>query len=104
MERLAISDFPLHSLGVILFQRNCHALFSQVVEDLLASGLPILSLERDDLPRLTEVAERFKLDFDDAYQYCVAEKHKLTLVSFDRDFDRTDKRRSVPRDLGENGA
>ena len=87
-----------------MFQKNRHAIFTQVVEDLLASGLSVLGLERGDLTRVTETAEKFGLDFDDAYQYGVAEKYKLTLVSFDRDFDRTDKRRSVPRDLGENGA
>ena len=104
VERLAISDFSLHSLGIILFQKNRHAVFTQVVvEDLLASGLSVLTVKRGDLTRVTETAEKFELDFDDAYQYCVAEKYALTLVSFDRDFDRTDKRRSVPRDLSENG-
>jgi hypothetical protein len=33
-----------------------------------------------------EVMDRFTLDFDDAYQYCSAEKYHLTLVSFDGDF------------------
>ena len=31
---------------------------------------------------------RFKLDYDDAYQYALAEKDNLILVSFDSDFDR----------------
>src|SRR5450759_4180602 len=43
-----------------------------------------------------EVMDRFKLDFDDAYQYCSAEKYHLTLVSFDGDFDRTDRGRMTP--------
>jgi len=29
------------------------------------------------------------LDFDDAYQYALAEKHDLIIVSFDSDFDKT---------------
>jgi predicted nucleic acid-binding protein len=33
--------------------------------------------------------EQYGLDFDDAYQYTVAERGALTLVSFDADFDRT---------------
>jgi hypothetical protein len=46
--------------------------------------------------------KRFRLDFDDAYQYVAAEKHDLTLVSFDADFDRTDRGRKTPVDvLGE---
>jgi len=42
---------------------------------------------------------RMKLDFDDAYQYVAAEKHNLTLVSFDADFDRTDRGRKTPAEL-----
>ncbi|MCF6148000.1 MAG: PIN domain-containing protein [Candidatus Kuenenia sp.] len=33
---------------------------------------------------------------DDAYQYAVAEKYGLTLVSFDTDFDRTARGRKTP--------
>ena len=38
----------------------------------------------------------FNLDFDDAYQYTAAEKHDLTIVSFDADFDRTKRGRKTP--------
>ena len=41
----------------------------------------------------------FQLDFDDAYQYAVAEHYRLSLVSFDRDFDRTKNKRVEPKDL-----
>jgi predicted nucleic acid-binding protein len=37
------------------------------------------------------------LDFDDAYQYVAAEKHSMALVSFDADFDRTDRGRRTQR-------
>jgi hypothetical protein len=40
---------------------------------------------------LDTVAKKFALDFDDAYQYVVAEKYDLQLVSFDADFDRTER-------------
>ena len=39
------------------------------------------------------------LDFDDAYQYVAAETHNLTLVSFDADFDRTERGRKTPADV-----
>ena len=48
------------------------------------------------MERLEQVATTFSLDFDDAYQYVVAEKFGLTLVSFDTDFDRTDLKRIIP--------
>jgi predicted nucleic acid-binding protein len=45
------------------------------------------------------VAERFNLDFDDAYQYTAAEKYDLTLVSFDSDFDHTERGRKTPAEV-----
>ncbi|WP_424028694.1 PIN domain-containing protein [Methanoregula sp.] len=36
---------------------------------------------------------------DDAYQYAVAERNSLSIVSFDKDFDRTEKSRVEPQDL-----
>jgi hypothetical protein len=56
----------------------------------------MLSLDSEDIVRVEQVAVAFGLDFDDAYQYVIAEKFDLTLVSFDTDFDRTDKKRIIP--------
>ena len=30
------------------------------------------------------IADRFNFDFDDAYQYVIAEKYDLTIISFGR--------------------
>jgi len=49
-------------------------------------------------------ADRFKLDFDDAYQYTLVEKYGLAIVSFDKDFDRTPLGRKTPAQvLAETG-
>ena len=53
----------------------------------------------DTLGMLAEMAPRFNLDFDDAYQYVVAERYGLTIVSFNSDFDRTERGRKTPKDL-----
>jgi hypothetical protein len=45
------------------------------------------------MENLSIIAQRFNLDFDDAYQYTVAEKHGLEIISFDNDFDRTESKR-----------
>jgi len=37
-----------------------------------------------------------QLDYDDAYQYLVADQYTLTLVSFDTDFDHTARGRQTP--------
>ncbi|MDO8872586.1 MAG: PIN domain-containing protein [Methanoregula sp.] len=81
----------------MLYQKKAVHLFSDFVRDLFGEGgITILSLGSEDIVRVERVAEAFGLDFDDAYQYVVAEKFDLMLVSFDTDFDRTDKKRIIP--------
>lgn len=43
--------------------------------------------------------DRFNLDFDDACQYVAAELFNAVVVSFDGDFDRTDRGRQTPADI-----
>jgi len=45
------------------------------------------------------ITERFNFDFDDAYQYVIAEKYNLTIISFDTDFDRTERGRKTPVEI-----
>lgn len=45
----------------------------------------------------------FNLDFDDAYQYALAERYDLTIVSFDSDFDRTARGRQSPSQIMSRG-
>jgi predicted nucleic acid-binding protein len=90
-DRLFISDFSFHSLGVILFRHRRAEIFMRaVLGDLLAHGVGLLTLAPPDYALLQASAEQFALDFDDAYQYTIARKHDLKLVSFDRDFLRSD--------------
>ncbi len=43
--------------------------------------------------------EQFTLDFDDAYQYVAAQQSNAVIVSFDKDFDRTDYGRQTPASI-----
>jgi hypothetical protein len=100
---LHISDLAFHSIGIILYQKKAARLFSDFVRDIFGEGgITILSLGSEDIGRVEEVAAAFGLDFDDAYQYVVAEKFDLVLVSFDTDFDRTDKKRMIPAGIPKN--
>jgi hypothetical protein len=45
---------------------------------------------------VAEVVQNLNLDFDDAYQYVLADGRKLRLVSFDADFDGTPLGRVTP--------
>ena len=94
-----MTDFSLHSIGIALFRRRKFALFISFLEDTVVDGVGVLSLDPEDHKTLNQISQKFNLDFDDAYQYAVAEKHNLQLISFDTDFDQTDKEfeRSPPK-------
>ena len=99
-EELSISDLAFHSIGIILYQKNAAHLFTDFIRDLFGDGgIAIISLGSEDMERLEHVSTTFNLDFDDAYQYVIAEKFGLVLVSFDTDFDRTDRKRIIPADI-----
>jgi len=94
---LFITDFSLHSIGVFLFQRNKHYIYERFVKDIvIKTEIGVIGLDPEDVPILARVSKRFNLDFDDAYQYAVAEIHGLDIMSFDADFDRTEIGRKVP--------
>ena len=97
---IAITDFAIHSIGIIMSNERKEADFRRFVSDvLLDTPIVVLHLSSGDLTRVLDARELFNLDFDDAYQYVAAEKHNLTLVSFDADFDRTERGRKTPADV-----
>ncbi len=99
-DELAVSDFTLHSIGVILDRLAQRAVFPQFVDDLfLQGGVTLVSVPPESMRLLVLVMDRFNLDFDDAYQYVAAEESGLVIVSFDHDFDRTDRGRQAPGEI-----
>jgi predicted nucleic acid-binding protein len=99
-ESLFVTEFSVHSIGVLLLRRKLHTGFVRFVEDILVTGaITMIRLGTEDLLAVSRIAERTGLSFDDAYQYVAAEKHNLTIVSFDADFDRTERGRRTPADI-----
>jgi len=95
-----LSDYSLHSIGLLLFRKNLHEVFWQFIEDMIVrSGLLMASLDIEDMKQVIEASQKFRIDFDDAYQYTIAKKYGLTLVSFDEDFNRTDIGRKLPSEI-----
>ncbi|MBS3905785.1 MAG: type II toxin-antitoxin system VapC family toxin [Syntrophaceae bacterium] len=94
-----ISDYSLHSIGLLLFRRKQHEIFRQFLMEMITNAVIIISLSLDDMGSVIEAAKRFNLDFDDAYQYVSAEKYGLILISFDGDFDRTERGRKLPSQI-----
>jgi len=103
---LSLTEFTLYSLGIILTRLKKDGVFREFVTDTLEdSGVDRIRLGTGELKDLLAIRQDFELDFDDAYQYAVAEKHNLTIVSFDSDFDRTRRGRKTPGQVtkGEGG-
>ena len=94
---LFITDFALHSIGLILTRLGSRKIFRSFVEDLFIEGaVTLVRLGVQDLLDLVNATERFPLDFDDAYQYVAAGRHNPILVSLVSDFDRTEIERKTP--------
>lgn len=99
-ERLFITDFAFHSIGVVMVRLDRKDGLSRFVQDTLIDGaVSLIHLEPGDTQHLLRIIEQFGFDFDDAYQYSAAEKYNLTIVSFDSDFDRTPRGRKTPAEI-----
>lgn len=96
-DRLFVTDFALHSIGVVMIRLKRAEVLVRFVQDVFVdAAIALVRLEPVDMDRVVQVSREFNLDFDDAYQYVAAEKHGLTIVSFDTDFDRTRLGRKTP--------
>jgi len=100
VSNLSLSDFSLHSIGIFLLKIKMPNILKKFIEDIIIrGGVRIFSLNPDEIITVTEIANRFHLDFDDAYQYAIAEKYNLQIISFDKDFDRTVRGRKEPSEV-----
>jgi predicted nucleic acid-binding protein len=97
---LCISDFSISSLGIFCLRRGKEEAFLRFVNDLMSSDvIQMIRLGLSDMKDVLAAARRYGFLFDDAYQYTVAKKNNLTIVTFDAHFDRTDRKRKTPREL-----
>ncbi len=98
--QFAVSDFSVHSIGVLLYRKNRHTDFTEFVHDIVQiAGVNLIQLPLSEMNRAEQAARDFRLDFDDAYQYALAETFNLAIVSFDADFDRTERKRVTPEEV-----
>ncbi len=51
-------------------------------------AIVLLSLPLEFYGGVTDVRKDLNLDFDDAYQYCVARYYGLKIVTMDKDFEK----------------
>lgn len=99
-ENLFVSDFSIHSIGVILTRLNKFEVFGKFINDLFVNGqLEQLSLDTVELLDVIANIQKFKLDFDDSYQFCIAQKYDLTIVTFDKDFNVRGIKKNTPNEI-----
>jgi hypothetical protein len=98
-ELIIISDFSLHSIGVIMSNLKKFEEYSIFIDDLFNHGeVTQLALDAKETKEVMNYIEKSNLDFDDSYQYCLSEKYSLEIVSFDQDFIKNDIKVYTPKE------
>lgn len=87
IDKLFISDFSLHSIGVILIKQEKFQIFNNFLSDVIPHTT-ILSLPKDKYFDLNLIAEKYSLDFDDSYQVILAKENNLEILTMDKDFKK----------------
>ena len=90
-------------IGVILSRLKKFGIFETFIDDLFINGqLEQLSLDPVDLLDVTSNIRKHKLDFDDSYQFSIAQKFDLTIITFDKDFNVKGIKKNSPDEIVEN--
>ena len=84
---LCMTDFSLHSIGVITFRYKEEDLFRKFIKDVLPA-IMLISLPIKSYGGVIDAKKDLNLDFDDAYQYCAARYYNLKIVTLDKDFEK----------------
>jgi len=84
---LFISDFTLHSIGVIMGRFKKYDEYKIFINDLFIDGeIKLLGLTAIETKDVFNLIRSNNLDFDDSYQYIISKKYNLHIVTFDNDF------------------
>ncbi len=87
--QLFISDFSLHSIGVILLKHKNGKVFEKFIDDVLPA-ISIITLSKDKYIEVIKTAIKFNMDFDDAYQACLSIDREMEIVTMDKDFKKVE--------------
>jgi len=87
-----ISDFSIHSIGVILFKQKKFTFFNGFISDIANNGT-IITLPIIKYPQISIISQKYQLDFDDSMQTSIALEHNLGIITMDSDY------RKIAKDL-----
>lgn len=97
-----VLHFAIHGISAVLGDPKPVSRFLSEIAKW--RGLTIVDLPIEEELMASELAGEVGLDFDDGLHYYHARKKGLQIVSFDRDFDKTDIKRVEPKDVAGDGA
>jgi uncharacterized protein len=101
-EKLFVSDFSIHSIGIILTRLKKFDVFEKFIDDLFVNAqLEQLHLDTIDLLDVITNIQKYNLDFDDSYQFSIAQKYDLTIITFDKDFNVKGIKKNTPGEIVE---
>lgn len=100
LDQIFVTDFSFHSICIILTRHKQSQTLIDFIDDVVVDGgIRLLSCNTQEIVLVTDAMDRFGLDFDDGYQYLIAEQNNLVIVSLDSDFDKTLLGRKTPLEL-----
>lgn len=100
LENVFVSDFTIHSIGVILSRSKKFDILSDFLKDLFSNAqIEQFSLSPGELMHVISNMQEFNLDFDDAYQLSVSQKYDLVIVTFDKDFNAKGIQKITPEEF-----
>lgn len=94
-----ISTFSFFSICIFLSKLQKYDTIIKFINDLFDNNVELINIGPLEIKYLIEFEKAYNLDFDDAFQYYVAESNGLVLISYDKDFDKTPKGRTTPANI-----
>jgi predicted nucleic acid-binding protein len=85
-----ISEFSLHSIGIILFKQKKFQYFDQFIID-IANNASIISIPLLQYPKISIISQKYQLDFDDSMQSLIALENNLGIITLDNDYKKVAK-------------
>ena len=62
---ISLTDFSLHSIGIILSRLRKRDVFNQFINDIILVGnIQILSIMPEEIEELSKISKRYNFDFD----------------------------------------
>lgn len=90
IDELYISDFSLHSIGVILIRNKKEIIYEKFIDDILPK-ISVVTLSKNKYKEVSKISKKYKLDFDDSYQTILSIDKELEILTLDKHFRKVNE-------------